>query len=774
MIPAAPAASFRVDVPEDDILAEARKRYQTATNFSAENREGFKNAIRFVSGAQWDDRLKAARDSQQRPCLTMDRLGTHINQVVNDQRQSKPAIKVHPVDDVSDVETAEIYNGVIRNIEHMSNAPMVYETASFTQVAGGIGAWRILTQYCDEQSFDQDIVLRRVLDPMSITFDPDAKEMDASDGMYAFVEERISKEAFKEQYPDIDANSWPSATGDAIGWYSADSVLIAEYYRVIHKPTKIYLLLDGSVIGADEFAAAGLRREDVQDERPAKIREVQWFKIAGNAIADSRVWPGKWIPLVRIVGNELSIEGKIVYSGLTQRAYDAQRMYNYQVSVMVEMLSLQKTAPFIGAKGQFKGQEQKWARANITNPAYLEYEPIDINGTLAPAPQRQASPQVPTGNVQAMQAAAQDLQWITGQHSANFGAQGNESSGRAIMARQREGDTATYHYLDNLSRGILHTGRILIDLIPKIMDSRQVLRTLGEDGTAQIVQQDPNQQEAMTEMRLEDGVKKIYNLGVGRYDVAVSVGPSFGTLRQEAVEAMSTLLQGNPTLWQAVGDLFVRNQNWPGAQEMADRLAKMVPPELKADEGEGSGDQSAQLQQALQQASQMLDQREQALQQAGQMIDQAQAEMQKMQTQLQQAKEDQFRTATDVASKTRAAEAAAEADIQVAQINAGVEGMKAMQDAMRTDVESLRKMLDALIAEQQKEESEPEEGDEMPEGPSPADVQLQTAQEMLFRIGEGQVALQEAAAALMAMAQQPRSVRVQRDGNGNIVGAVAQ
>ena len=692
MIPAAAPASFRVLVPDDEILAEARKRYETATNYSAENRERFKCAMRFVGGAQWDDRLRATREAQMRPCLTMDRLGTHINQVVNDQRQSKPAIKVHPVDDVADVETAEIFNGVIRNIEHMSNAPMVYETASFTQVAGGQGVWRILTQYCDDESFEQDIMLRRVLDPMSVTFDPDAKEMDASDGRYAFVEERKSLDVFKAEYPDVDPNNWPTATGDAVGWYSADSVLCAEYYRVVHKPTTLFLLTDGTVMDAMEFAKSG-RDAEVQDQRPAKLREVQWFKIAGNSIVDSRVWPGKWIPLVRIVGNEMVLDGKIMYTGLAERAYDAQRMYNYQVSTMVELLSLQKTAPFIGAVGQFKGQEQKWARANVTNAAYLEYTPVDLNGQLAPAPQRQTAPQVPTGNVQAMEAAAQDLQWITGQHSANFGAQGNETSGRAITARQREGDTATYHYLDNLSRGILHTGRILIDLIPRIMDSRQILRTLGEDGTAQIVQQDPNQEQAKVEMRLADGVQKIYNLGVGRYDVAASVGPSFGTLRQEAVEAMSTLLQGNPTLWQAIGDLFVRNQNWPGAQQMADRLAKMVPPELKAEEN--GENQSAQLQQALQQASQMLDQREQALQQAGQMIDQAQATMRKMQEQLAIASD----KAEAEKIKADAEIYKADADIEIARIQSAAGNAQGVVQQVSSEIAEMRQLL-AILAEQ--------------------------------------------------------------------------
>ena len=447
----------------------------------------------------------------------------------------------------------------------------------------------MLTKYVDEQAFDQDIVLQRILDPTSVTFDDQAKEQDASDGKFGFIETSLPMDDFKEDYPQADVGSW--APADAQGWWTQDSVRLAEYYRVVNKPTTIYLLQDGSVMDAEALAQANAGPVAVPavpvDSRPGVKREVQWFKLGGNSVLDSRVWPGKWIPLVRVVGNEMMVDGKIIYTGLTHRAMDPQRMYNYQTSVVVEILSLQKSAPYIGAKGQFKGVEAKWKNANVTNPAYLEYEPVELNGNMVGAPQRQTAPQVPTGNVQAIELAANDLQWVTGQHAANFGAASNETSGKAILARQREGDGATYHYLDNLSRSILHTGRILVDLVPKIYDTKRVLRVIGEDGTSSLVQQDPQQQQSMVKAQDAAGkVQKIYNLNVGRYDVAVAVGPSFGTKRMESVDAMSTLFQGNPQLWQIVGDLFLRNQDWPGAQEMADRLKKMLPPNLAEAEEE--------------------------------------------------------------------------------------------------------------------------------------------------------------------------------------------
>lgn len=693
-------------ISDDEILKEARKRYERATGAASRNVQRYRDAMTFVAGDQWDERLKQFRTAAQRPCLTMDRLGTHINQVVNDQRQSKPAIKVHPVDDRADIKVAEIYDGVILSIERQSNAPMVYETASYTQVAGGQGAWRVLTEYVGENSFEQDIFLRRITDPTSIVFDPDAREMDASDGKFAFAVETKTREAFDEEYPDVQPADWASAS-DPQGWWGVDTVRCAEYYRLVMKDTVLHLLADGSVMDEAEFEKASIpppfptspwMPPQSVATRPAKKREIQWFKLGGNSVIRSQVWPGIWIPLIRVVGNEMVVDGETIYTGLTHRAMDAQRMYNYQTSVVVEMLSLQKTAPYIGAKGQFKGVEQRWNQANTNNPAYLEYEPVTINDTLAPAPARQPSPQVPTGNVQAMQLAAEDLQWITGQHAANFGAASNETSGKAINARQREGDTATYHYLDNLSRGILHTGRILIDLIPKIYDTARVLRTLGEDDTANLVKHDPAQPQAMTTVQGPKGVEKIYNLGVGRYDVAVSVGPSFGTKRAESVEAMTALLQANPAMWQAIGDLFVGSQDWPAAQQMKERLAKMVPPELRSDE-ETQNDpmaQVAQLQATAQQLTMQLEQAKQMLQQADMMGQKAAEEIQTLRAQAQEkAAQQQDKTQAAVIS-AQSEEVRAQADVEIARINAQAEMAKAAQAQAQQEIGAIEQQFAAI------------------------------------------------------------------------------
>jgi hypothetical protein len=308
--------------------------------------------------------------------------------------------------------------------------------------------------------------------------------------------------------------------------------------------------------------------------------------------------------VVRIVGNEFEVDGRLYVSGLVRNAKDAQRMYNYWVSQEAEMLALAPKAPFIGYGGQFEGYEEKWKTANTNNWPYLEINPdvTDGQGAALPLPQRAQPPMASSGLLQAKSGASEDIKSTTGQYNASLGQGGNERSGKAILARQREGDVGTYHYGDNLTRGVRHIARQLVDLIPKIYDTQRIARVIGEDGVTKMAKINPDQEEPVREVRDQDGIviDKIYNPGVGKYDVVATTGPGYATKRQEALEAMGQLLQGNPQLWAVAGDLFVKNMDWPGAQEMATRFAKTIDPKLMSD-----GEQSPELQAAQQQIQAM-------------------------------------------------------------------------------------------------------------------------------------------------------------------------
>lgn len=630
-------------VSDDDILTEARKRFGLCQAHDGDNRSNFKTQLNFIAGEQWDQRLKSMRESQNRPCLTFDRLTTCVNQVVNDFRKNKPAIKCHPVDSAADVKTAEVFDGLIRHIERVSNADLAYETAFFTQVAAGFGFWRILTKYHDDTGFEQELVIHRIEDPLTVWLDPHSTQPDGSDMTYCFIAVDIPKEQFERDYPDVDSTGWAGL--DMGGWWSAESVRIAEYMRIEKKKTILYALDDGTSTNKEAYdkkVEEGVAVPKIVKKRPGYRREVQWFKIAGDSVVDSRVLNGRWIPLVKVVGNEIVQDGKIKYTGMTWRAMDAQRALNYWKSVVTETIAMQPKAPYIGAKGQFKGVAGAWQNSNINNPMFLEYEPVTIDGNLAPAPQRQNPPTVPTGALEAVRMAEDDIRWVTGMQEATFGAPSNEKSGRAIDARVHQSDTSTYHYQDNGSRSIRHTGRILVDVIPDVYDTPRTLRILGEDGTVDYKENDPEQPKAHVQVQHDDGsVESIYNLGVGKYDVEVAVGPSFDTRRLESLDAMGALIQASPQLWQVIGDLYVRNQDWPGAQAMADRLAKTIPPQIKGDENDpGSPEQKlAQLGQQADQMHQALTEIVPKYQETMQQNQQMQQAMEKLQSDLDSAKE---------------------------------------------------------------------------------------------------------------------------------------
>jgi hypothetical protein len=606
---------------ESNILATARSRLDMAIGALSESREDEIDDLKFYAGSpdnhwQWPADVLATRGAVQgqtinaRPCLTINKLPQHVRQVTNDQRQNRPSGKVIPADDKADVAVAEIFNGMVRHIEYISDADVAYDTACENQVSYGEGYIRILTEYCDDDTFDQDIKIGRIRNSFSVYMDPTIQDPCGSDAKWCFITEDITKADYERMYPD----SAPITTLQSLGvgdqnlsqWLNEDTIRIADYYYVDYDRETLNLY-PGNITAFDGTPEDKLLKS--QFGKPTKSREsdrcrIKYCKINGYEILEEREWAGKYIPVVRIVGNEFEVDGRLYVSGIVRNAKDAQRMYNYWVSQEAEMLALAPKAPFIGYGGQFEGYETQWKTANTTNWPYLEVNPdvTDGSGSILPLPQRAQPPMASSGLLQAKAGASEDIKASTGQYNASLGMTSNERSGRAILARQREGDVGTYHYGDNLARGVRHITRQLVDLIPKIYDTQRVARIIGEDGETDMVKIDPMQAEPVKKIVNQEGIviDKIYNPSVGKYDVVVTTGPGYATKRQEALEAMAQLLQGNPQLWQVAGDLFVKNMDWPGAQEMAKRFAKTIDPKLMQD-----GDKPPELQAAEQQIQAM-------------------------------------------------------------------------------------------------------------------------------------------------------------------------
>jgi hypothetical protein len=611
----------KVPARDEDKMATMRHRLKMAQSAYSDSREDELDDLRFMAGSpdnqwQWPADVLATRGSVQgqtinaRPCLTINKLPQHVRQVTNEQRQNRPSGKVIPADDNADVQVAEIFNGVVRHIEYMSDADVAYDTACDNQVTYGEGYIRLLTEYCNDETFDQDIRIGRVRNSFSVYMDPTIQDPCGADAEWCFVTEDILKEEYERMFPDATPIStlYSQGVGDQgiSSWLQEDTIRIAEYFYNTYEKATLHLYPD------NQTAYRGTPQDKqltAMFGKPIRSREVDrkkvmWMKTNGFDVLQEREWAGKWIPVVRVIGNEWEVDGQMYISGLVRNAKDAQRMYNYWTSQEAEMLALAPKAPFIGYGGQFEGYEMQWKTANTTNWPYLEVNPdvTDGAGAVLPLPQRAPPPLPQTGLIQAKMGAADDIKGTTGQYDASLGMQGNERSGKAILAREKQGDVGTYHYVDNLARAIRHITRQIVDMIPKIYDTQRIARIIGVDGEVDMVKFNPSQAEPVKEIRDQMGalIEKVYNPSVGTYDVMVTTGPGYMTKRQEALDAMSMILQSNPQLWTVAGDLFIKNMDWPGAQEMAARFKKILDPKVLSE-----GDQSPEMMAAQQQLEAM-------------------------------------------------------------------------------------------------------------------------------------------------------------------------
>jgi len=621
---------------DDKIVEQAQKAFERDYEYESDSRELWKADLRFANGDpdnkyQWDAQYVKERELQKRPCLTINKVKIHNRQITNEARQNKPSVRVYPVDSGADKRTAEIFNGIIRHIETNSDADMAYDMAEEFAVDAGIGYWRIVTDYCAEDSFDQEIFIEPIKNPLNVVLDSRIQKPDGSDAKRAFVFRDMPKDEFEKEYPDAEPIDWPINNGT--NWLKGDSIRVAEYFCMSDKKDTLYALPDGSTVKESDLEAAdekvmkaAVKRGEVR-KREVKSKQVHWYLIAGNQILDRKEWPGKYIPIVRVIGEEKEIDGKLDRKGHTRSMKDAQRMYNYNSSASVEYGALQTKTPIDGPAEAFEGYEKYWERANLENLPYLPWNHTDENGNPIPRPQRMMPPAPSQLFFDGMQVASNEMNMSSGQYEAQFGNNPQAQSGRALNALQRKGDIATFHFIDNVARAIKYTGKILVDLIPKIYDTARIVRILGEDGSEKHVQIDPEQQQAFRQERdmMTGEIQEIYNPSVGRYDVAVSVGPSYTTRRQEAFDALIQLTQGNPQLMAIAGDLVMKAADFPMAQELAERLEKTLPPGLKDDE-----QNSPEVQRVKAQAQQIIDQLTQRIQAAEQAMAEANQEAQEL------------------------------------------------------------------------------------------------------------------------------------------------
>lgn len=722
------------------LLQRVQERFRHCRTVEKDNRDAAEKDIDFAFGrdSQWDEKLRKQREDEQRPVLEFNQCPQFVRSISNDARQNKPAIKVRPADDKADDKTADVFAGLIRAIENDSNAQQIYVTAHEHAVAGGFAFWRIVTEYEAPNSFLQKLVIKPVKNHFAAYLDPDHAEPDGCDAMYGFVCDTMPIAEFKRKWPKAEAVNFESE--EMRDWtFDSEHVVIADYYERTYEKRELIQLTNGQTAWRDEIekdpakVPAGVQIAMGADGKPvvrtAEVPRVRWYKVTGAAKLEEFEWAGEYIPLVELLGEATVIRGERVLKGLIANAKDAQKMYNYMMTTGAELTGLSPKAPWVGAVGSFE-TDPNWTTANSVSHPYLEYD--QVQG--APPPQRTNNATGAAELIGAAQAYKQDLKSTIGVYDPSLGNKSNETSGRAIMAREAQGDAVTYHFRDNLAMAIRYTGRILVDLIPKIYDSQRLVRLMNEDG----------KEEAVTINRPiigPEGVSKVENnLRSGRYEVIVDVGPSFQTRRMESAQSMTEFLQViGPQAAPLIADKIARNMDWPNADEVADRLGAMLPPQIQQMEAQQGMEgvppavmqQIAGMQQQMQQAMQQMQQ----MQAMGQQMQQALAAKDQELAALKASKDNELRKAALEARK-----------LDIEEQRLGIEAQRMQQEATQPP------MLSA-----------PTGPEEMPEREEGGESQLAASV----------VQLSQAVMAMLQTVSAPRKTVIEYDGQGNPVASVS-
>lgn len=619
-----------MDKTTDKKLIElAHKRFAEGQSRDSQNMIAVQQDVDFVRlGNQWPEALKRVREQPgaERPTLVINRLEQYRNQVVNEIRQSKPSIKFRPADDQANDDSGKMLESVVRSIQYDSNADLAYDNAVNWQIDGGIGYFRINTEYQDDDSFDQKICIESVIDPTSIVTS-EYKEINGSDMEWCFLPETYTKEEFEQKYPDADMTSWDFGN---TSWTTEETIIVAEYFYLEKKKVPIVLLSDQTVMTASEAKQAN--RVDIEKKRTIEDKRCKWVKIAGDKILESGEMPCSYIPIIPVIGVCIWLKGKRYLQGLVRNAKDSQRLYNYMQSANAELNALSTRNPFIAAEGQISGHEAEWANANNVNTSVLIYNPIDAMGNVLPPPRRPENVQTNSGLETSMNRSVDDIKSTLGMYSASVGDKEGDQSGKAIQTQLRQASTINFHFQDNLVHSLRHAGCIILELIPSVYSNRMQMTGIQENGDVKKYQMNPDQDQAHSK---QDGQADSYNLSAGKHSVIVDVGPSYATKRMEALESQMELIKIDPAVMQIAGDIIVKNMEWDGSEQIAERMKAMLPPQIQQLEKKDQQPQQQippEIEQKMQHMADMVQHLSQELQNAQPQIEKVDIERFKAQT----------------------------------------------------------------------------------------------------------------------------------------------
>ena len=537
-----------------------RKRFERSLNADDENRGKALEDIRFRNGDQWDQQAKREREEEGRPALVFNRCEGFIDQVTGDARQNKIDIKVTATDNSP---YAPIYEKIIDKIERDSKATIAYQTALDHSAGSGFGWIRVGTKY-EDGSFNQEGTIERITNQFSVYPDDTAKEQTKSDMKWCFVSIYMDKDEFKKKYPKADSGAQlNTAKGEAYENWFGDDVRIAEYFELRETKITIYLLQNNQVVDSVE----NISPEFIVDQREDTTYDVYRSLINGTQyLEEPKRIAGKYIPLVFVAGKELHEEGKTHYRGVIRHAKDAQVAYNFHRNASAEAVGIAPKSPWLATAEQIEGYAEMWRTANTKNFSALIYN----HKAGQPPPMRQPPAGVPMGAVNEAAMALDDLKGTTSIYDPSLGAASNETSGKAILARQSQGSNATFAYRDNLAIAVEQVGRVLVCIIPEIYDGERILKLQMSEG-----EQDVTVNQAVMDGQGQPAI--LNDLTQGKYTVQVTTGTSYATQRIEARDTLMQLVQVSPEVRQVAMDKVFESFDFQGADEIAKRLTPPDP-----------------------------------------------------------------------------------------------------------------------------------------------------------------------------------------------------
>ena len=570
----------------EDTVRDMQRNLPLAQSHISVQHEAMEEDLKFTSaGLQWEGSNDDSNRSGDRPQLVSNQVLTICLRVVNALRKNPFGVQIS----TNNQDVTELIQSKIRQIEYESRASESYENAFECAVIGGIGYYYISTDYINDTDLEQKVCVESIIDPTSVYLDPYSEEVDGSDANWGFIVNYLDKNLAEEEHGK-EVSSGTIAGVDIYKNFDvpSDSVTQLIYYYKEKKQKTRYWLTDGSwTDDKPEF------EEMIEGKRKVTHDKVYCCEFIGNKFIQKTEIQSKWIPIIPVYGDRLRTYGSDLYwGGMTRRVKDTQRMINYYKSNEAEAVALVPKAPFIAAAGQIDEYKEIWKNANTEAYAVLPYDPIDINGTPVPPPQRAMNAANTAPIIQSRVQAQNDLALESGVFLNMLGGQETAGqSGKAMLLRDGQGEISNAQYLDNFKKSMNQAGRIMISLQKSVSDTMRKESFRKEDGEV-----------FYEEVNLSEIIENVDDL-----DVSVSAGPAYQNARKEAVSTLSDLMAGNPMLSGSTMDLMVENMDFPGAKEMSTRLKKLLPPELQDQDPEGP---DAQAMQALQAQKETMDQME--------------------------------------------------------------------------------------------------------------------------------------------------------------------